>query len=303
MEESSQEEGLFGGDLITFPCRESARADWSQRIIQAAKDFLRGHEPQDVREVSLDKYDPRELAGGRALLVLHCDPRESLEDLNEDVWAKWGPVLLRYNIPTTAREQTVHQILLRQAYDKAPEPILQAIPILLDKEDETDLPGQHILRNLDPIWDNDIADCLTTKAQDDELGPELWVGIINSLIAHGVESGENMARRALDNIVLNSGKICPRALGSASALLQYSDDGGWETVFPAMEKNEDFSRKMLSQAVRNERLKPDKLAAKLKDIQLADLFIHMSKLWPETGSSSLTDKEHGDMIRFRPTRK
>ena len=143
--------------------------------------------------------------------------------------------------------------------------------ILIDKENK-----EHsfiaIIPKIDHCWDKRLEDALIAKAKDKKLKPECMGGLLETLIERKSKEGKSFAESLVRLPLPRCGEDRSRAIIAGRALMKYSEDVGWSTVWPAIQQDTDFGREIIFDIGRD----TGKIWARLTEDQLADLFIFLS---------------------------
>lgn len=262
-------------DLRKLPGWEEAEAETRERIIEAAKRYVRDGEPQNSQWVGTNTLFRPAFSGYRALYLLLVESTEFVEQLTSDVWRKWAAIIVSYPMNTHGgNEMTPHQILVAQAYTHAPDEVIQTILGQIDADNER---GRIILfpKRLDVCWDDKFKSALRNKLEDDALKIDSWGRLLEELLKHEDTPSQEIAKRSLTLFAKGKAEK-ERALIAAASLMGHSEDGGWwPFVWEAIETDADFGRALVESVCTQTHL-----ASKLKECEAAEFYLWAVNAFP-----------------------
>lgn len=266
-------------DLRTLPGWQAADEATRARLVAAAKKYLL------ERDAAMDKwlgtnilYRPA-FAGYKAFHLLYEEAPEFVSSLPASVWKKWASIILGY--PTSGEaEEKVQKELLSLAYNAAPDEVLDALLVLIDKENaETD--HIYVTQKLENSWDERLAKVLAARILDPSLKPECMGYLLAHLLAHGVAEARSFAATLLPSPLPSRDQDRNRARIAAETLLGNASDAGWDIVWRAITCDPEFGREvMLNFAYRSFDRHTGGFAARLSEEQAADLYIWLARQFP-----------------------
>jgi hypothetical protein len=169
---------------------------------------------------------------------------EVLHGLSPVQMAKWCPIIVSYPFINGHEARTVKDELLKLAYNKSPNAVLEVAKVLIEKEIHA---GERIstATEINAIWDKQIADLLLHYAKSNETKPKSMGSLLSVLFAHDNTEARAFAESLL---CLPRPQIEPdrtRAVVAAQTLILDTHDSGWETVWPAIQQDEDFGKEVI----------------------------------------------------------
>jgi len=170
-------------------------------------------------------------------------------------------------------------MLVRLAYQHAPEEMIHSLMVTIDKENKAQ--GHiDIIRKLAECWDDRLAHAVLEKTQDRTLTPECMGSLLDALLNHRVVEAHAFAESLLLPSVPASGDGRTRAIMAAHKLMTHTDDAGWSVVWPAMQHDMSFGREVVTAAVSSFALRRTDIGAKLTEDACADFYIWLIHQYP-----------------------
>ena len=265
-------------DLTALPGWQSADDATKHRIIEAAKKYLIGQDPETSKWLRTNSFYRSALAGYRAIRLLLGEAPDFIGQLDKSVWKKWAPIILAYPTPDGPERGTPHRELVKLAYERAPDEIIQTLLILIDKEN-TNHGHIFIVDKVLDCWDMRIGVALLEKVGNEALKPDSMEVLLKHLLEHHVAEAKSYAESLVQLPITTEHR--GKAVSAAKVLILHAADCGWPTVWPAMQQDADFGRQVaLTVAHRaDERLHPI-VSRRLSEDQLADLYVWLTRQFP-----------------------
>jgi len=289
-------------DLTKLPGWLSAEHATKKRIIQAAHIHLLEGEPTIEKWLGTTTfYEPAYFAY-KAFSLLLQEVEEVFFNLPKNVWGKWMPVIFEYPI-WNSQDFTLHRIIVKSAYSHAPDDFIQ---YLTDSVDQQNAKADNliVLERIKTCWDDRLAEVLMIKVIDQSLKPSFMKVILDFLIEHQYEAAIAYAKSLL-NLPLSEDEISrEKAIEAASSLLIYSENPCWDIIWSVFQSNVEFSESLISRIAYTDSILTPNFTDKLTEMQVADLFLWLSKKYPypnarlETGEAYFVTERHR-IIDFR----
>ena len=266
-------------DLTAFAGWGTADAATRDRIVSAATRYVLQGEPSTdgwLGEDTIWETHPA-YAGYRALRLLVNLAPDFVAGMQDETWERWAPAILDYPISTSTEEAKPHQELVTIAYRRAPEKVTDTVLFLIDKENEKQ-GSLSIVHDLEGCWDDYLARALLEKARDERLTPSSLSSLLTNLLDHGLYEAREFAE-SLVSCHGGSGAETVRAVVAAEALVLHADDAGWSVVWPIMQGDDGFARKLVDTiaAAAHHSKRPQK---RLTESEAADLYIWLMNSYP-----------------------
>ena len=268
--------GWIAADVIT-----------RERIVKAAKNYLEVHDPQTIEWLGKNVVHFPAFAGYRALLLLLKEDPNFISTIPDHIWIKWSPIIL--DNPTHGNAE-----LVKFAYNHAPNEIIRALIALIDKENK-EHDRIYVIQKIKHCWDGRLANAILVKAKDKDMKPDCMGDLLSILL----ENKDNEAKAFAESLVsleqLISENERSRAVVAARVLMNHAEDGGWEVVWPTIQKDAEFGKEVIS-AVGYGFGRSANNNDSLTEEQLADLYIWVARQYPHA-----EDPKHGGMhlVEFR----
>ncbi|MEA1863778.1 MAG: hypothetical protein U9N46_01040 [Euryarchaeota archaeon] len=254
-------------DLTVLPGWKAADATTKARIVETAKRYVLEQDPKTQEWLGTNTMPPLAFAGYRALILLLREAPDFTPTIPTDVWKKWTPTILAYLKP--------HHELVKLAYEHAPDDIIRALLVIIDKQNE-----EHdyifITRKVECCWDDRLADALLKKAKDAKLKPVCMGSLLVDLLDHNVDEAKVFAESLVPLPLPSSEDARNRAIAAARALMFHAKDAGWSVVGPAIREDTKFGREVISAVTHN----AESIEKRLTDDQLADLYVWLVRQYP-----------------------
>jgi predicted NACHT family NTPase len=265
-------------DLTALPGWQSADDATKHRISEAAKKYLVGQDPETSKWLGTNSFYRSALAGYRAMRLLLGEAPDFIAQLDKPVWKKWAPIILAYPTPGGPERGTPHRELVKLAYERVPDEIIQTLLILIDTDN---LNHGHIFivdKVLD-CWDTRIAAALLEKVGNEALKPDSMEVLLKHLLEHHVAEAKSYAESLVQLPIAAERK--EKAVSAAKVLILHAADCGWPTVWPVMQQDADFGRQVaLAVAHRADERRHPTISQRLSEDQLADLYIWLTRQFP-----------------------
>jgi predicted NACHT family NTPase len=290
LEPTSTHYGLdMEADVTTMPGWAAADEPTRLRIIRVAREYLVEMSSHVEDWLGSDRYDRRDLAAYRALLLLAREDPATLETLGPDLWRKWATACVAYPSAIGIPGEEVDQLMVAQVYRHAPQEVIRALLVLLDRENQTNS-TLFMHRKLELCWDATLAEALTVKARDPGLKPACMGSLLESLLMHGAPQGVELAVSLVPVPVSAEGDTRTRAVTAAALLFSFMPEEAWSRIWPTMQVDSAFGEEVMTEvAQRHDQGFAASLAQRLSERQIADLFLWLTQHFPPA-----EDPQHGE---------
>ncbi len=265
-------------NLTSLPGWKSSDKRTKERIVAAAKKFLVEQDPEVGKWLGTNTVYFPALSGYRALELLLRIESGWLKKLPKGTWKKWAPV-----VPTFpnkgAKDDEIHNTLLKLAYSSAPDEVIQTILVRISQDNANH--GTIFLgHEPDAIWDDKLAAALFSKLDDESLTPDSIGLLLRLLLSHQYPPAREYARSllALSSSSVENERL--KAQKAASALMLHDDNAGWVSIWPKLQSEANFGMAVVTDIADLQDLHGNKVAEKLTEDQLADLYIWLEKQFP-----------------------
>lgn len=267
-------------DLTALPAWNAAETGTRARILDAARRYMLEGDPETVKWLGTNTFYRSALAGYRALRLLLQESPDLLPNVPADVWKRWAPIILAYPTASGIANEEPHRGLVKMAYLNAADEIIHTLMILIDTENRE---GGHIFitRKVVDCWDDRLAEALLIKSKDEQLKPECMACLLGDLLDHKVEEASSLAESLILLPSTSSGERRSRAIAAARELMVHAQDAGWSVVWPAIQRDLEFGRELVSAVARHgNEWHTAAVGHRLKENELADLYIWLARQYP-----------------------
>jgi predicted NACHT family NTPase len=287
----------FESDLTVLPGWIEASEVTRARIVKVAEQYLLKKDPAKDKWLGTNAFHRPAAAGYRALRLLHQEAPGVFASLPRHVWKKWAPIILAYPTSNESEEETIHDILVKIAYQHAPDEILKTLIVLIDKEDK-----EHdyifITHKVENCWDDRLADALLIKLKKKKLKPGSMSCLLRELVEHKVYEAKTFAETLIPIPPPSNVDERLRAIAAACELLSYADDAGWSVVWPAIQQDEEFGREVIEKVSQSDR--HANIGQRLAENHLEELYIWLVRQFPYNKDLKNEDIHRGgDIAEWR----
>ena len=269
-------------DITKLPGWKAADDLTKPKIIDAAKKYLAVQEPNPSKWIDANILYRPDFAGYRAFaLLLNIEPNY-LSNIPALIWEKWSSVILAY--PTDGDGKDVQKALVTIAYSKAPDEVIAALKCMINKENK-----EHnyifILQMIEQCWDEKIANVLLQKAMESETKPENMGCHLGILLDHDFSDARKFAESILCSVIELDNEKRKKAIIAGKVLLQHSSSTQWPYLWKVLLQDQLFGKEMLLEAANGQRFGTIGIQNPLTELQLAELYIYIEKLFPHKDDS------------------
>jgi hypothetical protein len=268
----------FNSDLLAMPGWKVCDNNLIERIIKARKKYILENDAASDRWLGTNTYHRPAMAGYKAFVLLKKLEPNFLNTLRVDIWKKWAAVIIGYHESAgIAGRDKIFLELIKQTYQQVPQEIIDALFVLIDKEN-AEHDNLFITRKIEDCLDAKLQDALLTKAKDVSLQPGCFQNLLSLLIKANNLKAIDYAKSFLALPFKGNDELRKKAKAAALSLVTQAEDAGWDTVWAAIQADTNFGQKVLlslpdSFRSLNTKSFPDRIGEK----QTADLFIWLSK--------------------------
>lgn len=260
-------------DLTVLPGWKNADTVTRARIVEAAKIYVLEQDPKTHDWLGANIIYHPAFAGYRALQLLLHELPGFISTIPTDIWKKWAPIILAY--PTSSGDHS----LVKLSYRYAPDEIIQTLMVMIDKENK-DHDRVYITRKVEGCWDNRLANALLVKVKDENLKPESMGCLLDDLLSHEVDEAWIFAGYLI-SLPPSANEIKrTKAIIATRELMTHAEEADWSFVWPAIQKDGAFGRKVIEQLAYESDAFATKGGKLLTEDQLAALYIWIAHQYP-----------------------
>jgi predicted NACHT family NTPase len=275
-------------DLTSLYGWQEADTVTRRRILNAASKYVKEQTDPLSGWIGTNTYNLLSLAGCRALHLLLKEMPISLDALTIDIWTRWSPAILAFPYAGDKQEDSYLELIGR-AYLNAPTEFIETLTQLIDAEDRNSS-CIFITSKLAKCWDNCLKNALISKIKTLELAPKCMYQLLEENLKQNHEESRDFAKSLLS---WSSDEERQRAIFAARALLEYSQESNWGTVWLSMQQDQAFGKEVVEHLANRY---PRGIVLHLNEMQLADLYIWLEKAYPHWEDPSY-DRVHNVGMR------
>lgn len=274
-------------DLTNEPGWKFLDPDAIGRVLQVARRYLLQAEPPPGQWVTSDAVAWPVVAAYRALRLLWKEAPAIVEELPVEVWQHWGAAALTFPTDNNGDGRSPQREVIGIAYRHEPEVILNALVLLIDKENRR-YKQLVSLHKAEGCWDERFGAAMLAVAAHPRMHPQSLGDLLRELLGHGVGGARELGESWLRAPIPTRGRRRASALRAAEALLLHTPDASWPTVWRVIRRNPRFGRELLDLLARMYPLGGHPLGRALTECQLGDFYLWLGTQYPEL--------ENGDSV-------
>ncbi len=284
LRENSREYGNpFNPNLKTFPGWINSQPEVHSRIIMAAKIYIIQGEPETEMWLNNNTYSHTALAGYRAIRLIYEIEDEFINNLSEEIWQKWIPIILLFpfNLTENGDEEEIRRDLLKIAYPHAKERFFLALSAEIDQDNQNH--GRlFIIDRIKDMRHQDLLNFLHSKTLEEDLTVQSKGNLFTILLKNDFLLTIEYINNLLSDHMPEDLGLRDLTIQAAKAFVLYSPESHWEVIWPLIQNNEEWGREVLEEIAENDRFSR-KVFNKYSEMQLANLYIWLvTKYPPET---------------------
>lgn len=268
----------FNPDLLALPGWKVCDDNLIERIVKAGKKYILENDAATDQWLGTNTYHRPAMAGYKAFVLLKKLEPDFLNTLRVDVWKKWAAVIIGHHESTgIAGKDNTFLELIKQTYRQAPQEIIEALIVLIDKEN-AEHDNLFITRKIEDCLDEQLQDALLTKAKDVSLKPGCFQDLLSLLIKANNQEAKDYAKSLLTLPLKENDESRKKAKAAALSLVTQAEDAGWDTVWATIQADTNFGENVILSLPDSFRLHNTKsLPNRIGEKQTANLFIWLSK--------------------------
>lgn len=286
-------------NLKGMPGWRTADLTTHARIVQAAKGYIEQRDAMTSEWLGKNIIYHPAYAGYRALRLLLEEDPDHVMAFTPEVWRRWASIVAAF--PTSeggdAESEEPHNRLASLAYANAPEEVISALSVMMDKENEQD--GYvRIPNKIELCWDDRLGAALLGKVQAPHMRMSSVGTLLAKLLAHDTAGAREYAESLITLPLPTDETGLEKAVRSARALMRNTSDVGWPVVWPAIQSDAEFGKNVIEGAATTFRDETKtRWEHRLNEWQLADLYTWVVRQYPfaedpnYTGSHVISTRE------------
>lgn len=273
---------VFEPDLTALPNWKVIGALGRERVVNAARQYLRERDPEPDRWFGTGIWFWPAYAGYKALYLIAAADPDYASTLTAEDWRRWACVIVAYPI-YAQKDREVHNSIISAAYRYAADEVLRVLRMEIEKE----IAGNGAVFKLDQFsacWDDRLSDVLLEMARR----PETTIGPFRHLLAMALSHESSAAIAYAAELATEGLKDADeRRTVAAALLLVNAPHMAWPQLRSVLLVGEDCSRRVLAAL---SHMKYGTLLRELPEEDLAALYISVSQ-WRPHSTTALGDAD------------
>jgi hypothetical protein len=175
-------------------------------------------------------------------------------------------------------EQQLQARLLEKAHQLVPGETAKKILELIDAENEQD--GFLVIaKEMEICWDQGLGAALTEKANSPTLKPKILSAILDFLLQREHPGSRELVESLIENRVSGSEEQKSQAVAAAGALITYTQDAAWATIWPLLKRQKSLGRQII-ESLSHGHAGGTNFVSKLDEYELAEFYVWMVRNYP-----------------------
>jgi hypothetical protein len=201
-----------------------------------------------------------------------------LQSLPRETWARIAPIVL-FMPDIYSDDLQISQQIVGDVYRAAPAALLMAF---IEALREPSPQGLVFTRKLRLVWNQPLTKILLAAIRAGQLSPAAMRDALSSLIAAGRKEAIGFAHAAVRRPRRTKANQSI-AIAAAQALLAAAPDGGFDSIWPMIRTNSSAGQAVLGADEPHSEAHPTPLVLRLREDQLADIYVWISRHRPDVG--------------------
>ncbi len=278
----------FGGtdyssqpDITTSPGWENANEETRERILHAARSFIRRRGPKPDEWLGKNVVYWPAVAGYLAIWLLYKEKSQWFEQISDALWKRWAAIVVSYR-PALHDDAEVEtkRALVKRAYRAAPNECRNILRRHLDAKIDLDDSDADNIPLLDACWDDAIGALMLDRAGNASTKPRLLASIVGQAIQHGTPGAREHVETLLGLPIPEDAATRERIKSVASAIFRNAPDAGWPIVWPVLQAEPDLGRSIMLDVVNLVAWGNTALWRRLSEDDAADAYIWLEQQFP-----------------------
>ncbi len=254
-------------DIRNEECWNNLGEEGKQRIIVAAKRYILKGTP-NLEPLFTTSYKISTVASDFALRLLNNEDPAFAIQLDVSILEKWAAVIFYF----AQDGEELSTSLLQKLHQSSPNAIAKVVTKIID----TDKQGHFLsLHQAKSVWSEQLSDIALAKVRGCDLSSRMRDQILEILLQQGIVEAQNIVEEQLKKPFPEDESERLVVVQAVMQLLQYAPDAGWQTVWPAINNDQDFADLFIANLSRHEVIIP-----RLTDEQATDLYIWLLRNEP-----------------------
>ncbi len=265
-------------DLSRRPLWGEATDAIRSKLLDAALVHLQKVDPANAEWFASERIGSNAVLGCFALFLLQEVSPSRLDELPDDRWRIWAPVLLTWS--DFGEQGNIRHDLLMRAYSVASQQLLQSLAARIEFEDASGSAALFSLRYASSLLDVlDVREAmgihLLTLAESGQFRTESVSEIVRELMRYEYEPARRTARRWVSEATKDE-----LVAGGAIALFLHGDNSDWDVLGPFLADSEMLAKEVALAVADTHDDVGRRFQTVLDDDQLADLYEWLARKFP-----------------------
>lgn len=252
---------------------EKTDDNYKKRIIDSAKEF--------ILSVSYSQNNSTKIHA--ALILLIQEEPDFINSISQQSWINLVPAILD-NIYNN-EDFELHNNLFKLAYNKAGDIVIENFVNLFNKNEILD----YLIYKIALLcWDNKLKDVFLELLKENDLTPGKFEKILTPLLENKVFEAEKFAKEIIYSYFNDNNKYqnnddknrYNKVVISTANLLSYSQDGGWNKVWPVLQKKNEFTHDVIKKLANMFYFPRRQFGIQLSEDKLKDFYLLIEELYP-----------------------
>lgn len=277
-------------DIGDLPVWDELTDFQKPRIVSSSINFLHTYFP-DRGNCNNSWWENPELiyygivAGCRALFL--AIDHEQSNSLTETDWKKWAPAMTYYiyrSLLGSDEEQKRRRkiALLKMAKTVAPEEVNETLLWIAERENDRET--FFFTSKIEPFWDEQLAILFLRPLEEEKFKFDNETQILRAICRYNFSLVYPLLKSWLPNPLPMEERPKQRAVIAAQLLFSFAEDAGWDLVWPAIQSDTDFGKKIIECVSSVDsvagRIPSGFIANKINEVSIADLYIWSFNQYP-----------------------
>ncbi|MEM6253510.1 MAG: hypothetical protein AAF821_11360 [Cyanobacteria bacterium P01_D01_bin.156] len=246
------------------------------RIIAAAKHYIYNGDPETNVWLGKNIFPDPALSSYKALRLILEKDADFFSNISSHIWAKWVGIILAYPLD---RNRKARQELIKKTYQYASNEFIRIFFHLIEKANKENGNITNI-KELKYCWDEKLEATLLCKLNNTELTSRSLKDLLAILLEYQSDGAVSFAESLLTHSLNDDNGSKEKAITAAQALITYTGDATWPTVWQLIQTYPDIGREILESVSFPLRLE-DTLEQRLSENHIAELYIFMVRQFPD----------------------
>jgi predicted NACHT family NTPase len=288
-------------DITDSPGWKEAEEDTKARIIETAKTYIDKGSPETQEWIRTNNFLSSAFAGYQAFHLLQKQQPEFISTVSTDLWTKWIPVILKsidYFPEDREDNDEYYREILRRAFEIAYDDFINALIIAMKEINYQ--PRTHyandVYRLARKSLNESLANSILIKLKKKDLKAGILEVLLEDLFSCKIDEARTLALSFISMPIPKSGEARSKALVAAYMLALNADNFSWPIIWSVVKSDPKFGREFLDSIARE--ASSGEIEQQLKEEYLADLYILLSKEYPEMNKEEESNTEELSGISF-----